>query len=38
VMERIYEAEQQAKSGSGSADPVIRILMNEVARAAEIAS
>ena len=38
VMERIYEAEQQAKSGSGSADPVIRVLMNEIARAAEIAS
>ena len=38
VMERIYEAEQQAKSGSGSADPVIRVLMNEIARAAELAS
>ena len=37
VMERIYEAEQQAKSGSGSADPVIRVLMNEIARAAELA-
>lgn len=38
IMERIYEAEEQAKSGSGSADPVVRILMNEIARAAEIAS
>lgn len=37
IMERIYEAEAQAKSGSGSADPVVRILMNEIARAAETA-
>lgn len=37
VMERIYDAEQQAKSGSGSADPVVRVLMNEIARAAEMA-
>ena len=38
VMERIYEAERQAKAGSGSADPVVRILMNEIARAAEMAN
>ena len=37
IMERIYEAEQQAKSGSGSADPAVRVLMNEIARAAEMA-
>ncbi|MCA8902899.1 MAG: DNA polymerase III subunit delta [Hyphomonas sp.] len=37
VLERIYDAEQQAKQASGSADPVVRILMNELARAAEAA-
>jgi DNA polymerase-3 subunit delta len=34
ILERIYEAESQAKSGSGSADPVVRVLMNELANAA----
>tara|TARA_R110000796_G_scaffold54349_17_gene127109 strand:- start:720 stop:1754 length:1035 start_codon:yes stop_codon:yes gene_type:complete len=34
ILERIYEAESQAKSGSGSADPVVRILMNELSSAA----
>ncbi|KCZ59970.1 DNA polymerase III subunit delta [Hyphomonas chukchiensis] len=38
IMERIYEAEQQAKSGSGSADPVVRVLMNELGQAAARAS
>lgn len=37
VLERIYEAEAQAKRAGGSADPVIRILMNDLARAAEAA-
>lgn len=34
ILERIYEAEAQAKSGSGSADPVVRVLMNELGGAA----
>lgn len=34
ILERIYEAESQAKSGSGSGDPIVRILMNELGSAA----
>jgi DNA polymerase III subunit delta len=34
ILERIYEAERQAKSGSGSADSVVRVLMNELGEAA----
>lgn len=35
VLERIYDAEAQAKRGGGSADAVIRMLINDLARAAE---
>ena len=35
VLERIYEAEVQAKRAGGTTDPVVRILMNDLARAAE---
>jgi DNA polymerase-3 subunit delta len=34
ILERIYDAERQAKSGSGSADPVVRVLMNELGKVA----
>ena len=37
VLERIYEAEAQAKRAGGSTDAVVRILMNDLARAAEAA-
>lgn len=37
VLERIYEAEVQAKRAGGSTDPVVRMLMNDLARAAEVA-
>jgi len=37
VLERIYDAEEQAKRAGGSADAVVRMLMNELARAAEAA-
>ncbi len=37
VMERIYDAEAQAKRAGGSADAVVRVLMNDLARAAEAA-
>ena len=37
IMERIYEAERQAKSAGDSAAVVVRMLVNEVARAAEAA-
>jgi len=37
VLERIYDAEAQAKRAGGSADAVIRILMNDLSRAAEAA-
>lgn len=35
ILERIYEAEVQAKRAGGTTDPVVRILMNDLARAAE---
>lgn len=37
VLERIYDAEAQAKLAGGSADAVVGILMNELSRAAEAA-
>ena len=37
VLERIYDAEAQAKQAGGSTDPVVRMLMNDLARAAEAA-
>lgn len=37
VLERIYEAESQAKRFGGSTDAVVRVLMNDLARAAEAA-
>ena len=35
ILERIYEAEAQAKRAGGSTDAVVRVLMNDLARAAE---
>ncbi len=35
VLERIYDAEAQAKRAGGSTDAVVRVLMNDLARAAE---
>jgi len=37
VLERIYDAEAQAKRAGGSTDAVVRVLMNDLARAAEAA-
>ncbi|KCZ91761.1 DNA polymerase III subunit delta [Hyphomonas johnsonii] len=37
ILERIYEAERQAKSGGASASPVVRVLITELARAAAAA-
>ena len=37
VLERIYDAEAQAKRAGGSTDAVVRILMNDLSRAAEAA-
>ena len=35
ILERLYEAEQQAKSSSAGTDAIVRMLMNDLARVAE---
>lgn len=37
IMERIHDAERQAKTAGPSAEPIVRLLINDLARAAEAA-
>lgn len=37
IMERIYDAERQAKTAGATAEPIVRLLINDLARVAEAA-
>jgi DNA polymerase-3 subunit delta len=35
IMERIHDAERQAKTAGQTAEPIVRLLINDLARVAE---